>query len=295
MTALHRSLRLVAVLLVALLVVPGSAVRPAAISLSEVETAKGVDFSDGTPWVLVLGADSGGLTDAIQLVGIDAQSGSAVVLGIPRDTWLDLPGDDGFARINEAYRRGGAGLAARAVSLVTGINPDLVLHLDPDGFRRVLGTLGPVDVRTPVAFTNDGVRVTRGRNTFGPAEALAYVGYRVGLERSDYDRSANQQRLMLGALAALRVQEDGGGFMERATLAAMGAVDTTLGPAEMYRLAQFVTTVEPSRVDTCVIVGRFVTVPATGAEVVVIDAADARRIATDAEDFRLQRGCPDAP
>ncbi|MGH3347638.1 MAG: LCP family protein [Nocardioides sp.] len=292
---LLRAVRLTLVGLATLLIVPGAVVRPAAISLYGVETAKGVDFSDGTLWVLVLGADSEGLTDAIQLVGIDARSGDAVALGIPRDTWLDLPGDDGLARINEAYRRGDADLAARSVALVTGITPELVLHMDSGGFRDLLGTLGPVDVRTPEEFTNEGVHVTKGVNTFNPTEALAYVDYRVGLEGGDFDRSANQQRLMKGALTALRGQEEGVGFMEQATLTALAALDTDLGVAELYRLAQFVTTVNPQRVDTCVITGRFETVRATGAEVVIVNEAFAQRIGADAaDDFRLQDGCPEA-
>lgn len=287
------ALRLLVVLAVTLVVVPASTVRPATISLHGVETAKGVDFSDGTLWVLVLGADSEGRTDAIQLVGIDAVTGSAVGIGIPRDTWLDMP-EIGLARINEAYRdaEDGPALVSRVVGDLTGVTPDLVLHLDADGFESLLGTLGPVDVRTPQAFETGGLVVERGRNTFGPQEALAYVRYREGLQRYDFDRSANQQRLMLGALTALRAQEDGVGFMEDAALAALGAVETNLGPTEIYRLAQFLTTAEPTRVDTCVVPGTFDTTEG-GAEVVIVDPTVARRIGDDAaDDLRLQSGCP---
>ena len=49
---LLRAVRLALVGLVAMLVVPGGAVQPATISLHSVETAKGVDFSDGQLWVL---------------------------------------------------------------------------------------------------------------------------------------------------------------------------------------------------------------------------------------------------
>ncbi len=288
---LLRVLRLAVVGLATVLVVPGGSVQPAAISLYTTETAEGVDFDDGQLWVLVLGADSEGLTDAIHLVGIDSASSSAVALGIPRDTWLDLPGI-GFARINRAYMEGGPNATADAVAGLTGITPDLVLHMDSNGFLDLMSTLGPVEVRTPEEFTNDGVHVEKGLNTFSPRQALAYVDYRVGLERSDFDRSANQQRLMKGALTALRAQEVEVGFMERATISAIGALDTNLGPEDLYRLAHFVTTVEPKRVDTCVITGTFDTV-GEGAEVVIVDPEFSRGIGLDAEDFRLQ-GCPDA-
>ena len=289
---LLRVLRLAVVGLATVLVVPGGSVQPAAISLYTTETAEGVDFDDGQLWVLVLGADSEGLTDAIHLVGIDSASSSAVALGIPRDTWLDLPGI-GFARINRAYMEGGPNATADAVAGLTGITPDLVLHMDSNGFLDLMSTLGPVEVRTPEEFTNDGVHVEKGLNTFSPRQALAYVDYRVGLERSDFDRSANQQRLMKGALTALRAQEVEVGFMERATISAIGALDTNLGPEDLYRLAHFVTTVEPKRVDTCVITGTFDTVGEDQAQVVIVDPEFSRQIGEDAEDFRLQ-GCPDA-
>jgi LCP family protein required for cell wall assembly len=289
---LLRLLRLALVGLATLLVVPSGGVQPAAISLYTVETAKGVDFEDGQLWVLVLGADSEGRTDAIHLVGIDSATNFAVALGIPRDTWLDMPGI-GLARINEAYREGGPKATADAVADLTGIAPDLVLHMDSGGFLDLMSTLGPVEVRTPEEFTNDGVHVEKGLNTFSPRQALAYVDYRVGLDRGDFDRSANQQRLMKGALTSLKAQEDEVGFMERATISAIGALDTDLGPSDLYRLAQFVTTVDPRRVDTCVITGRFDTVGA-GAEVVIVDEEFSRAIGSDAEDFRLQQGCPDA-
>ena len=289
--AVLRAGKLAVLCVLTLLVVPASVVRPADISLHRVETAKGVDFSDGRLWALVLGQDAEGLTDAIQLVGIDGTTGSAVGLGIPRDSWLDMP-EIGLHRINAAYRLGGADVVSQVVADLTGITPDLVLVVNFDGFRGLMGTLGPVDVRTPQGFVNDGVTVRRGANTFDPGEALAYVRYRKGLDGGDFDRSANHQRLMLSALGRLRTQEDEPGFMEGAALAALAGVETDLGPADLYRLAQFLTTVAPRQVDTCVLPASPRTV-LNDTEVVILDEAAARRTGADAQDdLRLQRGCP---
>lgn len=296
-----RVLRLLMLVVVTVLVVPASGVRPATIALIDAETARGVDFSDGQLWVLVLGSDAKGgtpvtegRTDAIQLVGIDAERRSAVGIGIPRDTFLDVPEVGGETRINDVYSHqdGGLQVLSQVVADLTGIRPDLVMLIGFEGFRDVLGVLGEVRVRTPQAFVTDGVAVRKGLNSFRPAEAQAYVRYRTGLTNYDFDRSANQQRLMLGALSGLRAMEDEVGLMERGALAAIGGVETDLGPAEMYRLAHFLTTVDPKRVDTCVIVGDFVTIPASGAQVVDLDRAMARRVGADAQDdFRLQQGC----
>jgi len=292
LTPLRRALRLVLLGVLTLLLVPAAGVSPTAVTLSGVERAKGVDYSDGRLWVLVLGSDADGRTDAIQLVGIGSDSGRAVGLGIPRDAWLDLPGI-GRDRINVAYadRRGGPDVVAEVVAGITGISPDLVVELDFDGFLDLMGTVGRVDVRTPQGFRNDGVVVRRGANSFDAEEALAYVRYRTDLVRYDFDRSANQQRLMVAALRRLRAQEDRVGFMERAAIAALDAVETDLPPTELYRLAQFLTTVDPRSVDTCVLPGTPRTVGAEGASVVILHEQTARRIGRDARDLRL-RACP---
>ena len=81
------------------LTVPDAEVHPATISLTKIESAKDVDFSDGVVWILALGSDArpgqdvqDGNTDAIQLVGLDLASGRAAGIGIPRDSWLRDPG-----------------------------------------------------------------------------------------------------------------------------------------------------------------------------------------------------------
>ncbi len=292
-TALRRLLHFVVLGVLAAVVLPAAGVRPASISLYGVETAKGVDFSDGTLWALVLGSDADGRTDAIQLVGIDARSGHAVGIGIPRDAWLEIPGI-GKDRINVVYAHpdGGPDVVAQVVAGITGISPDLVLEVDFDGFLELMGTVGEVEVRTPEAFRNDGVVVRKGENTFDAEESLAYVRYRTGLTNYDFDRSANQQRLMLAALRQLRAQEDRVGFMERATVSALDGVETDLSPTELYRLAQFLTTADPGSVDSCVLPGSTTTV-GEGASVVILDDGAARRVGQDALDLRL-RSCPES-
>jgi LCP family protein required for cell wall assembly len=289
----------VAVLAATLLVLPDAAVRPATWSLTRVESARAVDFDEGVVWVLALGSDArpgedvtGARADAIQLVALDLAAGRAVGIGIPRDAWLELPGR-GENRINAALALGGPDLVARAVDSLTGVTPDYVFVAGFDGFRSMVGALGrPLEVRSPVAFVDPefDLRVRRGANRLGPDEALDLARSRKQLPGGDFDRSANQQRLMLGILARLRAGEDRLGFMERGTLAALAGLRTDLAPAELYRLAQAVTQVRPGRVATCVVRGTFGQV--SGQSIVYADRAQARRLAADAgDDARLRHGC----
>ena len=173
-------------------------------------------------WVLVLGSDAKGSTpvdkgntDAIQLLGFDMDTGSAAGIGIPRDSWVELP--DGFARINEALAQGGTELAAEAVADLVGITPELVLVTSMDGFIDITDAVGGVDVESDKAFVTDSgdLRVTRGTNHFDGAQALDYARTRRNLDGGDFERAAHHQALLLGYLRGLRDRADEEGFMER--------------------------------------------------------------------------------
>ena len=289
-----------AILLIALvaLVVPGATVHPTTLSLSQVKTAKSVDFKDGVVWVLVLGSDAKdgsslrqGNTDAIELLAFDLDSGAAAGLAIPRDFWVDLPQGVGFARINQAYKEGGASLAAQAVKELVHITPHFVLVTGFDGFRSMTETAGGVDVVSSQRFVTDdgGVVVRRGTNHFDAQEALYFAATRSNLE-SDLRRAANTQALLLGFLRQMRQREDETGFMERITSSAIGGLQTDLPPTDLYRLAQAITQVDPKKVTGCIITGRFAI--REGASVIIPDRPLAQRLGRDAaKDAELDPGC----
>ena len=281
-------------------VVPSGAVHPTTISLTTIGTAKAIDAGRATVWVLALGSEAApgedvttGLTDAIQLIGVAPATGRAVAIGLPRDLYVGLT--DGSARLNAALRDDGAEGAAREVTELTGIAPDIVLVTGSAGFLSMMGTVGDVTVDSPQGFTTDdgGVRVRRGTNTFDAEQALFYARTRDVLPgSSDFERVANHQRLLLGALERLRAAEDEEGFMEAVALSALGGLETDMSPSEVYRLVQALTTIEPRRTDACIITGTFSEVG--GASVVLPDAEQAAAVGQDAlDDMRLQGGCRD--
>jgi LCP family protein required for cell wall assembly len=291
--------RLGVVLALAGLLVPPSVVHPTTIALTRVQSAKDVDFADGVVWILALGSDARdgedlleGRTDAIQLIGLDLESGRAAGLGVPRDTLLDIPGV-GSSRINVAMRESnGTDLTAELVADLTGITPDYVLLSGFDGFRDMVDTIGGVEVRSDVAFDDEefDLHVRKGVNDFNGTEALDYARTR-DLPNSDYGRMANQQQMLLGILRNLRANEDEEGFMERGTLSALSGLRTELAPTELYRLAQAITLVRPDRVELCVLTGTDESTE-LGEQVIILDTAEVRRIGADVEDdLRYDEGC----
>jgi polyisoprenyl-teichoic acid--peptidoglycan teichoic acid transferase len=282
------------------LLVPGPTVTSEAV-LVRVDTAEAVahpDHPSDVLWVLMLGSDARPgenplrtRADAIQLVGVDLSSGRGTVIGIPRDSWVAIPGA-GRGRINEGLTRGGPQLMAATVADLVGIRADYVLTATFGGLKGLVRTLGGVTVQSRLAFTDDNMpgRVHRGRNRLDDAGALFFARARHYLPDGDFDRSANQQELLRGLLRGLRARADDPGFVERAVLSAVSRLRTDLSPAELFRLAEAATQVDPERVQGCVVRGSYGMVGA--ASIVFPDLAQARRLGADARaDAHVDGGC----
>lgn len=296
--AVRRVLRWLPYVVLLALVVPGSGVQPTMMGLAKVQTAEAYDFSDGVVWVLVLGSDAApgqdfreADTDLFQLLGINFRTGSAAAIGVPRDTWLEMPG--GRDRINNAYGIGGAEVAAQAVEDLVGIAPDYVMITGGDGFLSMVDTLGPVTVDSPLAFTaeDSDLRVRKGPNRFDAQDALDFAVTRT-LPAGDFDRSRNHQALLLGLLGALHERQDEPGFMERMGLAAVDGIDTgNLSPLDLYRLLNALTSVDPDKASGCILTGTEATSPG-GGDIVIPDLALGRRLGDDVrDDARFDHGC----
>jgi len=272
------------VLAVTTLVVPPSTVREAPASLVKVESASEVDHQPHVLWILFLGSDARpgepvlrSRADAIQLVGVNTSSGAATAIGIPRDSYVNVPGY-GQNKINSSMLYGGPQLMARSVGDLVGIRADYVFTTGFVGFIAMVKDIGGITVNSKFAFTDavmpGGYNV--GENELNGLQTLIFARIRKSLPRGDFDRSANQQRTLLGILNRVRSNADRPGFMERGVLSVLDNLDTNLSPAELFGLAQAATTISPSKFRTCVLDGG---VGYAGAESVVFpDVAQARRI-----------------
>jgi polyisoprenyl-teichoic acid--peptidoglycan teichoic acid transferase len=291
-------LRLLPVVVLLALAVPGSGIRPATLSLTKIEKVQGYDAGGDVVWVLVLGADAEGDTDAIQLLGIDARTGAAAGIGIPRDTHVDLGGEMG--RINGAFRDGGADLAASVVADLVGIAPDYVLVTAGAGFVSMVDALGGVTVKSPLDFvTEDGnMPVSKGLNDFTGAEALDFATTR-RFETpgpGDFIRSRNHQALLLGLLKQLQTKDDEEGFIETMALEALEGIDTEdASPLDLYRLLNVLTSVDPAQVEGCIVTGDE-DVDDRGNQIIVPDTALAQRLGAEAvDDATFESGCEPTP
>ena len=202
---LHRLARLVVlavVLLVTALVVPPSSVRHSDAALVDVGTGKAVGHTSRVVWVLCLGSDARpgqGLlserADAIQLVGLNLDTGAGTMIGIPRDSYVEIPGH-GRNKINAAFELGGPALTVKTLEDLTGAHMDHVVLVNFDGFVDLTTDLGGVTVPNKTTFSSHGYDYPKGKVTIEGKKALWFVRERHSLPGGDLDRAENQRNVI---------------------------------------------------------------------------------------------------
>lgn len=277
------------VLGVTLMVVPDSSVAPTEVSMVKVRRAQGVDVSPHVVWILAVGSDARAPDpmlrsrgDAIQLVGMNTRTGAASAIGIPRDSWVPIPGH-GTNRVNSALVLGGPQLMARTVQGLVGIEPDYVMVTRFPFFENMVDDIGGITVRNPRRFWDPNLKkegFPPGRVRLSGYDAMAFSRIRKSLPDGDFGRVANQQRTLRGIQAEVSAKADRPGFVERGVMTVLKHTETDARPAELFRIAQAVAQVDRRRITTCVVPGRVGT--AGSASVVFPDTGTARRWGNDA-------------
>lgn len=144
------------------------------------------------------GKAAGGRTDTIMLV--HTGSGPTVLLSIPRDSLVEVPGH-GTTKINAAFAYGGPELLVRTVESATGIRIDGYAQIGFGGFVGVVNAVGGIQI-CPTKDMKDpraGLDIEAGCQHVGGHVALAYARSRHATELGDITR-ARHQREVVGAV-----------------------------------------------------------------------------------------------
>jgi len=144
--------------------------------------------------------DVGQHTDSIMLVHVSQQGHPPVIVSIPRDSYVAIPGK-GNNKINASYALGGAKLLTNTVEQVSGVHIDGYLEVGFVGFAGIVDSLGGVEVCVPTAMKDDfsGLNVQAGCQMMDGKTSLAYVRSRHADPKGDLGR-AERQRQFLGAV-----------------------------------------------------------------------------------------------
>lgn len=155
-------------------------------------------------YALMIGVDSRqegerARADTIIVARIDPVQQSAVLISIPRDTYVEIPGH-GKTKINAATAYGGASLAIETVSDFTGLPISHYIEVDFTGFKEVVDAVGGVTVNVPsrvndmeaASYVRSASVIEAGEQRLDGAKALTFVRTR-NFPTGDLQRIENQQ------------------------------------------------------------------------------------------------------
>lgn len=156
---------------------------------------------------LVIGYDKGSnkgeggwcRSDVMMLVCLQEKQKHAVVISIPRDTRVELPGH-GTQKINAAHAFGGPSSAIDAVKALTGIDVHHYISMDFTGFEKIVNAIGgvPIHLNSPINDPHAGY-LPAGDLMLDGWQALVLVRSR-NLPNGDVDRIKSQQAFIKALL-----------------------------------------------------------------------------------------------
>jgi LCP family protein required for cell wall assembly len=165
----------------------------------------GSDSRQGLTWAqmkkLATGAGiPGQRSDTIMVLHMPANGGRPVLISIPRDSYVPIPGN-GSNKINAAFSIGGPALLAQTVQNVTGLHIDHYMGIGFGGFVRVVDSVGGVRMclQQPLNDPAAGLHLKTGCQVLNGAEALGFVRTRHLYATQDLQR-IQDQRIFLRAL-----------------------------------------------------------------------------------------------
>ena len=150
-------------------------------------------------------------TDSLILVSLDPATGSLGLLSIPRDLWVEIPGQDERDRINRAYFLGevrATGGGARLLQQTLRLNLGMLAHnyvlLDFKALVDFVNLLGGIEITIDYAINDerypdenygyDPFHLAPGTHILNGEDALRFARTRHG--NNDVLRAARQQQVL---------------------------------------------------------------------------------------------------
>ena len=149
-------------------------------------------------------------SDTMILVHVSKKRDKAVLVSLPRDSYVELPehtGPDGrtvpasMNKLNASYSLGGPQLTVATIEQATGVPIDHYIEINFAGFVSMVDALGGVEVCSPRAVSDEksGLELPAGTTRVDGVQGLAYVRARYFDNRGDLGRIERQQKF-LGAM-----------------------------------------------------------------------------------------------
>lgn len=247
-----------------------------------------VAVPDDLVFVLVVGSDARPgesvtrtRADSIHILAANPHTGTGTVVGIPRDTWVRIPGR-GQGKINGALAMGGPDLLAATVRDLTGLPIHHYVVTGFRGFEAIVDAIGGVVVHVDQTMSdrNSGAQFQRGWHHFNGYEALAFSRNR-NLADGDFRRSLHHGQVIVAAAHKARAELADHRGIQAWIGVMLGQVKLDIERGALERIATLARLMDPANVQNVVAPGRIGT---AGRQSVVYLGPEAARLFEDLRD-----------
>ena len=153
--------------------------------------------------ILLLGVDERpgdkGRSDTIILLSINPNTDSMIMLSVPRDTYVNIPGR-GMDKINHAYAFGDVDLAVQTFEEAFNLPVHYYVRVNMEGFKEGVDALGGVTIQNDQEFSQGGNQFSKGTIHLNGTQALDYVRMRKNDPRGDLGRNDRQRKVITAAI-----------------------------------------------------------------------------------------------
>jgi polyisoprenyl-teichoic acid--peptidoglycan teichoic acid transferase len=224
------------------------------------------DLSDDSPEQKRLGYQAlvnsfDGLTDTMMLLRFNPETKKVVMLSIPRDTRIEIPGH-GVGKINEANANGGPALGAKTVSqLLGGVGVDRYVTINVQGVQALVDALGGVTVTVPkdMKYRDDSqhlyVNLKAGKQHMNGEQALQLLRFRHD-ELGDIGRVQRQQ-MVIRALTDQTLNPGTIARLPQILSVIREHIDTNLTVEELVAIVSFANQVDKSDRQALIVPGEY--------------------------------------
>jgi LCP family protein required for cell wall assembly len=166
------------------------------------DTREGLSEEDGERYAAGDLSTTDARTDTIIVVHVPSFGGKPTMMSIPRDSYVDIPGN-GQGKINSAFTIGGPQLLQQSVEQSTGLRMDHYMEIGFGGFGKIVDAVGGVELcpDEPIDDPMAGINVEAGCQEMDGPTALGYVRTRYTSANGDLDR-VERQREFLSAVVS---------------------------------------------------------------------------------------------
>ncbi|MCK0117814.1 LCP family protein [Isoptericola sp. S6320L] len=177
----------------------------------QIQHTDALSDAEGTPGTtyLLAGSDargSGGVNDSTSGARTDTimvlhkpRSGPTALISIPRDTYVEIPGE-GMNKVNAAYAWGGAPLLVQTVEGLTGLTMDHYAEVGFGSLEEIVDAVGGVELCLDYDVDDPKSELVweAGCHQADGATALAFSRMRYSDPKGDIGRAERQQQVIAG-------------------------------------------------------------------------------------------------